>query len=147
MAKAELKTKATGMNIPQFIAAIDHPVRCDDANTLLALYTEVTGLEPAMWGPSIIGYGSYHYTYASGREGDWMRAGFSPRKANLSVYLFSGYGNPDAQERIDTLRAQLGKHKMGASCLVINKLADVDMDILRQLIALDLSWMDAKYPR
>lgn len=147
MANAEAKTKPTDMAVTDFVAAIDHPVRRSDAETLLALYRDVTGMEPVMWGASIIGYGSYHYKYDSGREGDMCRAGFSPRKANMAVYLMCGYGDAAAERHVAALLSRLGKHKMGASCLTMNKLADVDMAVLRELIAFDLEWMDAKYPR
>jgi hypothetical protein len=144
MTGAANKTVATSAAVSDFIAGIDHPVRRADAATLLALYAEVTGLDPVMWGPSIIGYGAYHYRYASGREGDMCRAGFSPRKANLAIYLM--HGAADDAEMAD-LFARLGKHKMGASCLTIAKLADVDADALRGLIARDLALMDERYPR
>lgn len=147
MANAELKTKPTNASVRDFVAAIEHPVRRADAETLLDLYADITGMEPVMWGPGIIGYGSYHYKYASGREGDMCRAGFSPRKANMAVYLMCGYCDEDAERTVAGLLARLGKHKMGASCLSINKLADVDMAVLRDLVAFDLEWMDAKYPR
>jgi Domain of unknown function (DU1801) len=147
MAAADLKTKVSDADVSAFVASVDNPVRRADAETLLDLFQEVTGMEPKMWGPSIIGYGSYHYKYDSGREGDWCRAGFSPRKANLSVYLMGGYCNPDTQTQVDALRARLGKHKVGASCLYITKLVDVDIEALKDLIAFDLSWMDSKYPR
>lgn len=147
MAKTENKTQATQASVADFVASIDHEGRRADAHILLALYADVTGLEPQMWGPTIIGYGRYHYRYDSGREGDMCRAGFSPRKANLSLYLMGGYCNPDTQARVDALRARLGKHKVGASCLYINKLADVDMAVLRELVALDLAWMDERYLR
>ena len=146
MAKAEPTTKPTDVDPAAFIAAIDHPVRRADGETLLALYREVTGLEPVMWGPSIIGFGRYHYETKS-CAGDWPRAGFSPRKANLAVYLTCGYADPAAQAEIDALRAKLGKHKMSVSCLSINRLADVDLNVLKDLIAFDLSWMDRTYPR
>jgi hypothetical protein len=113
---------------------------------MLALYREITGMAPVMWGASIIGYGKYHYETKS-CAGDWPRAGFSPRKANMVVYLTCGYSDPAAEAQVGAFRARLGKHKMGASCLYINRLADVDMDVLKKLIAFDLSWMDAKYPR
>jgi Domain of unknown function (DU1801) len=147
MAKDANKTQPTAAKVDEFIAAIDHPARRRDTETLLAVYRDITGMEPAMWGPSIIGFGTYHYKYDSGREGDMCRAGFSPRKANLSLYLMSGYCNPDTQGRMDALRARLGKHKTGASCLYVNKLADIDLAVLRDMIALDLGWMDEKCPR
>lgn len=147
MGQADVKTKVTNAAVADFVAAIDHPVRRADAETLLALYRDVTGMEPAMWGPSIIGYGRYHYRYDSGREGDMCRAGFSPRKGNLSIYLMCGYCDEDAGATVSGLLARLGKHRMGASCLYISKLADVDIAALRELITHDLKWMDAKYPR
>jgi hypothetical protein len=147
MANADIITKPTDTTVAAFIAAVDKPARRADAETLLSLYADATGLEPSMWGPSIIGYGSYHYKYESGREGDMCRAGFSPRKGNVVLYLIGGYSNPETQAKMDALRAQLGKHKTGASCLYINKLADVDLAVLKRMIALDLAYMDAKYPR
>lgn len=147
MVKSEMKTIPTDASVAAFIAAVAHPQRHADAEVLLNLYAEVTGMEPKMWGPSIIGYGSYHYKYDSGREGDMCRAGFSPRKANLSIYLMGGYCNPETQAEVDALRALLGKHNVGASCLYINKLTDVDLAVLKELIAFDLGWMDRKYPR
>jgi Domain of unknown function (DU1801) len=147
MAQAELKTKATDANVQAFIAKIDNATRRTDAEQLLHIYAEATGMEAKMWGPSIIGYGQYHYVYESGREGDMCRAGFSPRKANLVLYLMGGYCDPSTQARMDALRSRLGKHKTGASCLYVNKLSDVDVDVLREMIALDLAWMDEKYPR
>jgi hypothetical protein len=147
VANAENKTKPTDATVSAFVAAVENPTRRADAETLLSLYAEATGMEPSMWGPSIIGYGSYHYKYESGREGDMCRAGFSPRKGNIVLYLIGGYSNPETQSRMDGLRAQLGKHKTGASCLYINKLADVDVNVLKQMVALDLAYMDAKYPR
>jgi hypothetical protein len=147
MPKDENKTKATDAKVASFIATVENPARRADAETLLALYAEVTGIEATMWGPSIIGYGSYHYKYDSGREGDMCRAGFSPRKGNLALYLMGGYSNPDTQARMDDLRTKLGKHKSGASCLYINKLADVDIAVLREMVAIDLTYMDTKYPR
>jgi hypothetical protein len=147
MASTENKTKATGTNVSAFVATVENDTRRADAETLLSLYADATGMEPAMWGPSIIGYGSYHYTYESGREGDMCRAGFSPRKGNIVLYLMGGYSNPETQAKMDALRAKLGKHKTGASCLYINKLADVDLGVLTQMVKFDLAYMDAKYPR
>jgi hypothetical protein len=147
MASTENKTKPTDAKVAQFVAAVENPTRRADAETLLSLYAEATGMEPVMWGPSIIGYGSYHYKYESGREGDMCRAGFSPRKGNIVLYLMGGYSNPGTQAEMDALRAKLGNHKTGASCLYINKLADVDLEILKQMVKLDLAYMDAKYPR
>ena len=145
MAKSEPTTKPTDVDPAAFVLAIEHPGRRADGERLMALYREITGIEPVVWGPSIIGYGKYHYETKS-CAGDWPRAGFSPRKANLVVYLTSGYNDPAMAAQIDALRARLGKHKVGASCLYITKLADVDLAVLKELIAFDLSCMDAKYP-
>jgi hypothetical protein len=147
MANSDNKTKPTDVTVSAFIAAIDSSARRADAEVLLHIYSEVTGMAPVLWGPSIIGYGSYHYKYDSGREGDSCRAGFSPRKANLVLYLMSGYSDSATGAKMATLRDRLGKHKTGASCLYINKLADVDIDVLREMIAVDFDWMGLKYPR
>ena len=147
MAQTELKTKASGADVAAFIAAVENDTRRADALKLLDIYAEATGMAPKMWGPSIIGYGSYHYKYDSGREGDMCRAGFSPRKGNVVLYLIGGYCNPDTQRKMDALREKLGKHKTGASCLYINRLADVDIAVLKEMIALYLAWIDEKYPR
>lgn len=146
MAKPKLKTKPTDEGVTAYLDAIDSATRRTDADLLLELYSDVTGLEPIMWGPSIIGYGSYHYKYDSGREGDAARAGFSSRKNNLSLYFLSGYNHPETEAKMAELRAQLGKHKMGASCLNIKTLADVNLDILRAMIELDFAWMNNSYP-
>jgi hypothetical protein len=111
-----------------------------------ALFRKVTGEQPQMWGLSIIGYGVYNTTYASGRDVTWMRAGFSPRKAKHSLYLMGGYCDDIAAQRREELLAKLGKHATGKSCLYINKLADVDMDVLEQLIAADWVAMSRVYP-
>ena len=125
---AELKTKKTEASVSQFIENVEHPKRKEDAKVLNKLMIEITGEKPKMWGPSIIGYGSYHYKYASGQEGDWMTVGFSPRKASLSLYIMSGF------TKYTHLLAKLGKFKTGKSCLYINKLEDVDMEVLKEII-------------
>ena len=144
MAKAELKTKATEVSVADFIAAVPDPRRREEAATIDALHRRVTGLEPKLWGPSIIGYGSYDYKYDSGREGTMARAGFSPRKANLVLYLMGNY--VDRQAEADALFARLGKHKTGASCLYITKLSDVDLEVLEGLVRLSWDVMNSKYP-
>jgi hypothetical protein len=146
MAKYEPKTKATEVSVRDYVAAVENPTRRTDAETLLDIYGEITGMEPKMWGPSMIGYGSYDYEWKS-CAGTALRAGFSPRKANMALYMMSGYSDPVANEKMIALREKLGKHKVGASCLYLNKLADVDLDVLKQMIKLDLAWMDEKYPR
>jgi hypothetical protein len=138
---AELKTKATEVRVADFIEAVPDPVRRDDAKTLAALMTRVTGEPPAMWGPSIIGFGSYHYRYDSGHEGEMCRLGFSPRKAELVLYVLNG--SPDQEAQL----ARLGKHKIGKACLYIKKLADVDMAVLEELVCGQLASMNARYPR
>jgi Domain of unknown function (DU1801) len=146
MAKYEPKTKVTDTDVRAYVAAVENDNRRADAEQLLDLYADVTGLDAKMWGPSIIGYGSYSYETKS-CAGEMCRAGFSPRKANMVLYLMSGYSDPVVGERMAALREKLGKNKTGASCLYLNKLADVDMAVLRQMVALDLEWMDRKYPR
>ena len=144
MAKAELKTKATEVSPADFIAAVPDARRREEAAVIDAIHRRVTGLEPAMWGPSIIGYGSYNYKYDSGREGTMCRGGFSPRKAALTVYLMGNYCNHQA--KADDLFARLGKHKTGKSCLYINKLADVDLAVLEELVVLSWQAMNEAYP-
>ncbi|MEM8634409.1 MAG: DUF1801 domain-containing protein [Pseudomonadota bacterium] len=139
MAKSENKTKPTNILPIDFVAAVDHPTRRQDAETLLELFARVTGMTAKMWGPSIIGYGSYHYKYESGREGDMCMTGFSPRKANLVLYVISGYKKLGGQ--LD----RLGKHKIGKSCLYINKLADIDMDVLEEIIVAGLKDVRERY--
>lgn len=146
MAKYEPKTKATDVSVRDYVAAVENDTRRADAETLLAIYADVTGMEPKMWGPTMIGYGSYDYESKS-CAGTSLRAGFSPRKANMVVYLMSSYSDPIMSERMAKLRDRLGKNKTGASCLYLNKLADVDLGVLKEMIALDLQWMDKKYPR
>ena len=144
MGKVEIKTKATDVAVEDFIAAVPHERRREEARIVDAIHRRVTGLEPKMWGPSIIGYGSYDYVYDSGHSGTMCRAGFSPRKAAMTVYLMGNYC--DRQAEADALFARLGKHKTGKSCLYINKLADVDLDALEGLVALSWDVMNRLYP-
>lgn len=123
---AELKTKQTNKSVAAFIKGISDPDRRKDCETVAALMKNVTKSEPKMWGESIVGFGVYHYKYASGQEGDWPLVGFSPRKQNLTLYLMSGFDTP--------LVKKLGKIKTGKSCLYINKLSDVDLSVLRQMV-------------
>jgi hypothetical protein len=111
-----------------------------DARALEAFFREVTGYEPVMWGPSIIGYGRYHYRYESGREGDSLATGFSPRKANLVLYIMPGYAD------FGEILGRLGKHKLDKSCLYLNKLADVDMDVLGELVRAGLRDLERHWP-
>jgi Domain of unknown function (DU1801) len=141
MAKAENKTTATEVRVADFIAVVPEERRREEAGVIDALLRRVTGCEPKMWGPSIIGYGSYDYKYESGREGTSCRAGFSPRKAALVFYLM---GSTEAEAEL--LFAQLGKHSRGKGCLYIKKLADVDLAVLEELLKLSWQSMNDKYP-
>lgn len=145
MAKAELKTKATEVAPADFIAAVPDERRREEAAVIDALHRRVTGCEPKMWGPSIIGYGSYHYKYESGREGTMCRGGFSPRKAAMTIYLMGNYCNRQAE--VDDLFARLGKHSTGKSCLYIRKLADVDLDVLERLVKISWDVMNEVFPQ
>jgi Domain of unknown function (DU1801) len=140
VAKAELKTKATAVSVADYIAALPDARRREEAAAIDALYRRVTGLEPKMWGPSIIGYGSYDYRYESGREGTMCRAGFSPRKAALVFYLHAS-DEPEAE----ALFAQLGKHSRGKGCLYVKKLSDVDLAVLERLAGLSWAVMGVRY--
>jgi hypothetical protein len=124
---AEIKTKATQESVDGFIAAVEKPVRRADAEILRNLMERVTGEQAVMWGPTIIGFGRYHYRYASGHEGEMCRIGYSPRSANLVLYV-GGF------PKYDDLLAKLGKHKRSKACLYLNKLADVDMDVLEEIV-------------
>lgn len=137
---AENKTKPTDASVEAYLSAIDSDERRDDCRAIAALMSTITKARPAMWGPSIIGFGTYHYKYASGREGDACVTGFSSRKGDISVYLAAG----GAQQ--DQLLAQLGRHKMGKSCLYIRKLADVDMAVLERLIVESVAEIKRRYP-
>ncbi len=132
-------TQQTEIDAAEFVAAVEHPTRRADAEALLDLMSRLTGCSARMWGPSIIGFGRYHYRYDSGREGDSMITGFSPRKANMVVYVLPGYD--DISEQL----GRLGKHKIGKSCLYINKLADVDLDVLEEIITDAIAKMRAGY--
>jgi hypothetical protein len=136
----ELKTKETDNSVIEFIEQIDNPKKREDAYRLLDIFTETTGFEAKMWGPSIIGFGSYHYKYASGHEGDAPLAGFSPRKAKISLYF-----EPNEPKREELLK-QFGKHTTGKACVYINKLADIDVDVLKTLIKESLSFTQKLYP-
>lgn len=136
---AAKKTTPTPVEPADFIAAVEHDTRRADAEVLLEMLGRVSGYQPKMWGPSIIGFGSYHYVYKSGTEGDSMVVGFSPRKSNQVVYLMPGY-----EDLTDHL-GRLGKHKIGKSCLYLNKLADVDLAVLEEMVALSVAHMEANY--
>lgn len=116
-----------------FVAALEPAARRSDAEALLALFGRVSGEVPRIWGSSIVGYGSYHYRYASGREGDAPRIGFSSRKAKHVLYLL-GCGEDDARDVFEPLLARLGKYTRGVGCLYVNKLADADMGVLEEVV-------------
>ena len=136
---AELKTKPSKASVEKFLKGVTDPKKREDSFTILEMMKKITKDEPKMWGPSIVGFGKYHYKYDSGREGDMCIAGFSPRKQNLTIYLMPGFG------KYDELMRKLGKYKTGVSCLYIKKLEDVDMKILKELISSSFKYMKEKY--
>ena len=135
----ELKTKETNKNVSEFIEKIEHPRKKEDAYTLLNLFEEVTGYEGKLWGESIIGFGSYHYKYATGHEGDAPIVGFSPRKAKISLYLATE--NPERE----VLLEKFGKHTTSKACIYVNKLSDIDLDILKKLIIHSIDFFNKIY--
>ena len=132
---AELKTKLSDASVEVFLDGIADEAKRRDSYAILSMMQEVTGVEAKMWGDSIVGFGSYRYKYASGREGDWPLVGFSPRKQNLTLYIMSGF------EQYDQLLQRLGKHSTAKSCLYIKRLADVDLAVLRELVKLSVEHM------
>jgi len=136
----ETKTRPNEVSAADFIAAVENPQRRADAETLSTLFEEISGEPPVMWGPSIIGFGRYHYRYDSGHEGDAARIGFSPRKAQTVVYIVPGF-----TARADLIM-RMGKVKSGGSCLYISRLDRIDMDALRELAVWSLDDMREKYP-
>ena len=137
---ADNKTKPTKLSVAAYIDALTDQTRRTDAKALVKLMQKATGEKPKMWGPSIIGFGSYHYTYDSGREGDMPVAGFSPRKAATVLYITTGFSGSEA------LLAKLGKHTTGGACLYIKKLADVDQELLEALVVKSVAAIRARYP-
>ncbi|MFL7870001.1 MAG: DUF1801 domain-containing protein [Anaerolineales bacterium] len=133
---AELKTKRNKGDVEAFLNNVADEGKRQDSFTLLELMTKVTDKEPEMWGDSIIGFGSYHYKYASGREGDWFLTGFSPRKQNLTLYIMAGF------DEYEQLLGKLGKHSTGKSCLYIKKIEDVDLDVLKELVKRSVEHME-----
>ena len=125
---AELKTRQNDQDVHEFLEGVSNATRKKDCYEVLELMRAATGVEAKMWGDSIIGFGSYHYKYASGREGDWFLTGFSPRKQNLTLYIMPGF------DEYEGLMKKLGKYKTGKSCLYLNKLEDVDLAVLKTLI-------------
>jgi hypothetical protein len=136
---SENKTQPTDASVAEFLDGVEHPGRRADGKILCEMMARLSGHPPVLWGPSIVGFGSYHYRYDSGREGDFLSIGFIPRKSNLALYLFGG-------EEKDAILSRLGKHKRGASCVYVNKLADVDMAVLEELVAASLGHMAREDP-
>jgi len=136
---AELKTKQNNASVATFLGAIEDKQQRSDAKKLSTMMRAATGSRAKMWGTAIVGFGSYHYKYASGREGDWPIIGYSPRKQNMSIYIMAGFSS------CDKLMAKLGKHKTGKSCLYIKRLNDVDETVLRKLIDRSVKYMQNKY--
>jgi hypothetical protein len=138
---AEPKTKKTTASVAAFVEAIENEQRRTDAKQLLKIFKEVTGVKPAMWGATIIGYGVYHYkSPSSTKVYDWPRAGFSPRKAYLTIYILPGFA------KYGPLLKKLGKHTISKSCLYINKLPDIDIPTLRTIIKETQDEMNRRYP-
>ena len=137
---AGAKTKPTAASVDKHLAAVATDAQRADAQSLIALMRRVTREEPKMWGPSIIGFGTYHYRYESGREGDAALAGFAIRKSDLTVYITAGF---DGQE---ALLATLGKHKVSKACLYIKRLSDIDLKILAKLVSRSVAEMKRRYP-
>ena len=136
---AENKTMRNQNNVMDFLNAIQEEKKRRDALELLQQFTDATALRPEMWGSSIVGFGSYHYKYESGREGDFFLTGFSPRKQNLTIYIMPGFS------RYPDLMNNLGKYKTGKSCLYIKKIEDINLEVLKELISLSVDYMNRKY--
>lgn len=137
---ADLKTQPNEKSVEQFLNEVEDPGKREDSFQILRWMKQITGEEPRIWGDSIVGFGSYHYKYDSGREGDWFLVGFSPRKQQFSLYIMAGF------QRYEELLNQLGKHKTGKSCLYIKRLSDVDESVLKKLIQESVDYMRNKYP-
>jgi hypothetical protein len=136
----DLKTKPTNKSVEQFLKKVENPTKREDSFRILELMKEITQEEPVMWGDSIVGFGSYRYKYASGREGDWPLVGFSPRKQNLAIYIMSGF------DSYNEILKNLGKFKTGKSCLYVNKLKDVNMQSLTELVSESVKHMKKEEP-
>ena len=137
---SDLKTQRNDGDVRSYLEAVANPRRREDSLVMLELMSAITGEPPAMWGSSIVGFGSYRYRYASGREGDWFLTGFAPRKRVLTLYIMPGF------DRYAALLAKLGKYKTGKSCLYVNKLDDVNLEALKALIAASVETMRRASP-
>ncbi|WP_424961892.1 DUF1801 domain-containing protein [Ekhidna sp.] len=136
---AELKTQPNDLDVEEFISAIEPEWKRDDAWEVLKLMKNITGEEPVMWGPSIVGFGKYKYVYESGREGEWMLTGFSPRKQAMTLYLMSGY------DKMGELMQKLGKYKSSVSCLYIKRLSDIDLEVLEEMTRKSVEIIKKRY--
>jgi hypothetical protein len=136
-------TKPTEVSVASYLAAIEDVTRRADCEAIAALMQRVTRCAPALWGPSIVGFDSYHYRYASGHQGDASVVAFASRKGDISIYLMCDYESPE----VSALLAQLGKHKVGKSCLYIKRLSDIQMAVLEQLMGLSVAETRRRYPR
>lgn len=136
---SKLKTTPNDASVEDFINSIENDHKRADSQRIIAILQDITGEEPQMWGGSIIGFGAYHYTYKSGREGDWMKVGFSPRKQNLTIYIMSGL------KRFEEELSRIGKHKTGKSCLYAKKLEDIDEDVLKEIVEKSIAKLEGLY--
>ena len=136
---AELKTKVNTKSVETFLKKVASGKRLEDCFTVLELMKTITKENPKMWGPSIVGFGNYHYKYESGREGDFFITGFSPRKQNLTLYIIAGFS------KYEELMNKLGKYKTGKSCLYIKDLNDINMNVLTKLISDSVKYMKKKH--
>jgi hypothetical protein len=138
----DAKTKPTAVSVESYLAAITDDVRREDCRVLTEMMQRLTGHPPTMWGTSIVGFGKYHYKYASGHEGDSCLIGYASRKGDISVYLLAGYETDETR----ALLAQLGRHKIGKACLYLRRLSDVQVPVLEQLMARSIAETKARYP-
>lgn len=136
----DAKTLPTDVSVAAFLDAANPPIRREEGRALDALFRRATGWEPRLWGPSIVGYGRYRYTYESGRTGEMCATGFSPRKAEIVVYVLTGYTG------LEPRLARLGRHRLGKSCLYVRKLADIDLDVLEEIVREGLGTLRQRWP-
>ncbi|MCT4663062.1 MAG: DUF1801 domain-containing protein [Tissierellales bacterium] len=135
----ELKTKPSDLSVEDFLNRIEPKKKREYSFLLLDMFRKWTKLDPVMWGDSIVGFGSYHYVYATKREGDWLLTGFSPRKQSLTIYIMSGF------ENFEEILSRLGKYKLGKSCLYIKKIDDIDISVLEELVMASIDVMKKTY--
>jgi hypothetical protein len=134
---AQLKTQPNDKSVTDFLDSVENDTKREDSFTILELMKEATGVEPIMWGDSIIGFGTYHYKYASGREAEWFLTGFSPRVQNLTLYIMDGF------DEYDKLLGNLGKHSTGKSCLYVKRLENIDLEVLKEMVEKSVAHMRA----